>query len=315
MDVRIKLGLSVLSALVIGAIAACAGQVVDADGNAIVEGDAGNVNAKGDGAPSTTSGGDDSGTTTPVPTGDDGGSATILDSGPPATIGDIDSGPDAGPTPDAGLPAGECNTLADCSQSLTGVSGVTCNTTTHQCVITCSGDNYDVNGVVSDGCEVANPCPNGNGTQKCPVEHSTASATDLGSFDCSDGDSAQNDTASVPSDARTHNPAVVAFDGTAGAAPTVLHIYASGGFTCEDDLNLNLQMNGAAHPACYSLVAQVVGGNTYTCGQTDATGLCQIQNGSGSYSDGSDIYILVSKLDSCGTTDADHGAFTITGHL
>ena len=312
-----------LSALVIAAVGACAGQVVDPDGNPIVAGD--DAGTKGDSGAITSSGGDDGGTGTPPPgtTDGDGGSPTILDSGPPATIGSgIDSGdPDAAPSGgDAGPAPGECNSLADCPQTLTGVSGVTCDTASHTCVITCSGDNYDVNGVVADGCEVANPCPtsapNGGGTtQLCPVEHAQSTATNLGSFSCTDSDSEQDVIGAVPSDARTHNPAVVAFDGTAGAAPTVFLINGSGGTFCEDDLNLNLQMNGSAHPTCYSLVAQVVGGSTYTCAQTDPTGLCPIANGSGSYSDGSNIYITVSKLDSCTTTEPDDGAFTITGHL
>ncbi len=315
MDVRITLGLSALSILVLAAIGACAGEVVDANGNPVVGADGGTVVGT-DGAPSTSTGGDDgsdAGTNLPPPAVD-GGPATMIDSGPPATIGggDDSGAQDAGN--DSALPSGECNALGDCPQTLPGVSGVSCDTANHVCVITCSGDNYDVNGVVGDGCEFANPCPVGNGNQKCPVEHSTGTATDLGSFDCNDGDSAQNDTGSVPSDARTHNPAVLSFNGTTGAAPTVLHIKATGGLTCQDDLNLNLQMNGAAHPTCYSIVAQAPG-HTYTCAQTDGTGLCQIQNNSGSYSDGDDIYVTVSKISSCTAAQTDNGHFTITGHL
>jgi hypothetical protein len=256
---------------------------------------------------------DDGGTTNTPPPNGDGGSPTFVDSGAATIGGAVDAGDEDGAAP----PNGTCNTLSDCPYATaTGVSGVSCDTTTHLCVITCAGDNYDVNGVLSDGCEVANPCPVGNGTQLCPVEHQTSSATNLGSFDCNDSDSAQNDTGGVPSDDRTHtNPAVVAFDGTAGAAPTVFTLFGSGGALCEDDLNLNLQMTKSSHLACYSLVAQVVGGKTYTCAQTDATGLCQITNGSVSYSDGSTIYITVAKVDSCPATETDDATFTITGHL
>jgi hypothetical protein len=225
---------------------------------------------------------------------------------------------DAGTLPDSGgstLPTGTCDTLSDCPyQSATNVSGVAC--TNHVCVITCNGDTYDVNGVLSDGCEVANPCPTDNGGSAiCPVGHEQSAADNLGTYDCNDSDSAQNVLAAVPSDDRAHSPAVIAFDGTAGAAPIVLHIYASGGLTCEDDLNLNLQMKSPSMRLnCYSLAAATSNG-TYTCAQTDATGLCQISESSGSYSDDSDIYITIAKLDSCPATETDDGAFDLTGHL
>jgi hypothetical protein len=289
MKVRITTG---LSAVLLAAIAACVAHGVDDGSGGVVDGNDGGIAS-------------DSALETSTPASEDSGSDSASASPPPTA----DSG--------SGLAPGACDSLADCPyQSATGVSGVSCDTTSHVCVITCAGDNYDVNGILSDGCEVANPCPNGNGTQDCPVEHQTSTATNLGSFSCDDSASAQNDTGAVPSDDRTHtNPAVVAFDGTAGAAPTVFTLFASGGTFCEDDLNLNLQMGSpSTRLACYSLVAQVVGGTTYSC-QTDATGLCQITNSSGSYSDGSTIDITVAKLDSCPATETDDGAFVITGHL
>jgi hypothetical protein len=66
--------------------------------------------------------------------------------------------------------------------------------------------------------------------------------------------------------------------------------------------------------ACYSLVA-VTSDGTYTCAQTDPTGLCQILNGSGSYGDDTTIYVTIAKIDSCPATETDTGAFTLTGHL
>jgi hypothetical protein len=304
MNARITGG---LTALLLAWIGACANGVDERASGTVEEGDGGAATAEGDAGPF------EGGSGTSTPGTDDGGVAAFEDTGAATVGGSVD----AGGTADAAPAPGTCDSLADCPYAnATGVSGVSCDTTTHACAITCAGDNYDVNGLLSDGCEVANPCPVGNGTTLCPVEHAIATASSLGSFSCDDSSSTQNVTGAVPSDDRAHvAPAVVAFDGTAGAAPTVFTLVATGGL-CEDDLNLTLQMKSpSTRLACYSLVAQVVGGTTYTCAQTDATGLCQITNGSGSYADGSTINLVVSKNDACPASETDDGAFEITGHL
>jgi hypothetical protein len=321
MQLRFALGVLALGVV---AAAACAGQVVDGDQGPVGEGGLAATGEGGAGDGAATGTGSSSGGTSEdsgKPAGPiDGGHIGFEDSGA-VIVGTEDAGtpPDSGSGDSSTLPAGTCNVLADCPyQNATEVAGVAC--TDHVCVITCNGDNYDVNGVLSDGCEVPNPCPtNAPGgsstqTQHCPLGHQQASATDLGSFSCDDTSSAQNVLAFVPSDDRAHSPAVVAFDGTAGAAPVVLHLYGSGGI-CDDDLNLDLQMKTpSTRFQCYSLVA-VTNKGTYTCAQTDATGLCQISNSSGSYGDNSDIYITIAKLDSCPATETDDGAFNLTGHM
>jgi hypothetical protein len=311
MQLRVALGV-----LAFGVVVACASQVVDGD----VPAPEGGVGVEPDGGPSASgSSGGSSSSGSPSGSSSSGG-PSFEDSGAAVVGGGEDTGAkDAGDADGGGATSVQCTTLSQCPyQSATNVSGVACSDA-GLCEITCDGDNYDVNGVLSDGCEFANPCPinapnGGSPTTLCPVEHQQSSATNLGSFSCDDSSSAQNVTAAVPSDDRAHSPAVIAFDGTAGAAPVQLQIYGSGGTFCQDDLNLYLQMKTGTRLQCYSLVA-VTSDGTYTCAQTDPTGLCQILNGSGSYGDGTTIYVTIAKLDSCPASETDTGAFTLTGHL
>ena len=206
----------------------------------------------------------------------------VFDSGPPAVIGGgTDAGDDGatGSGDDGGTtgactgtaqPDGGCSTLADCPYACkTNVSGVAC--TGGACVITCNGENYDVNGVLSDGCEVAGQCVASQSTPKCPVDdHTQALAANAGSYPCDDGSSAQNMTGTVPSDYRTHVPAIDAFDMTTGAAPDYFSILGTGGTFCEDDANLTLTMTGTTQPACYVLTMLTDNNGGQTC--TDVGG-------------------------------------------
>jgi len=262
------------------------------------------------------------------PTGSTGATGPgVFDSGPPAVVGGGTDAGDDGPTgsgDDSGTsgsctgtaqPDGGCSTLADCPYACkTNVSGVAC--TAGACVITCNGENYDVNGVLSDGCEVAGQCVASQSTPKCPVDdHTQALAANAGSYPCDDGPSAQNMTGTVPSDYRTHLPAIDAFDMTTGAAPDYFSIVGTGGTLCEDDANLTLTMSGTTtQPDCYVLNLLTDNNGGQSC--TTSGGSCSISNGSGSYSDGSTLYVWVSKAPSCAAaTTPDDGQFTITGHL
>jgi len=51
--------------------------------------------------------------------------------------------------------------------------------------------------------------------------------------------------------------------------------------------------------------------NNY-CG-TDAGGHCSITNSYGSYADGTDLFITISKT--CSTAQPDNASYTVTGHL
>src|SRR5207253_1137173 len=95
-----------------------------------------------------------------------------------------------------------------------------------QCGITCRGENYDVDNNAANGCEIAD----GGGPG-----HSIATATYLGSKQCTDSTSATTAGGIVPSDSRVHNPPVESFNGTVGAAPDYFSVVGNGscsGFLC-----------------------------------------------------------------------------------
>ena len=236
---------------------------------------------------------------------------TVVDSGPPAMIGN-DGGPSGA---DSSTPSGGCMSLADCPYgTATNVEAVAC--VDGGCVITCNGENYDVNGTLADGCEVAAICPSSQGAQICPIDdHTSQKAASIGSFSCVDSASQQNITGTIPSDAREHVPAIDGFDPVTGSAPNYFTIHGTGG-VCVDDANLSLQMAApTAQLPCYVLHLLTDKNNGQTC-QTDSTGHCDITNTSASYSDNSDLSVWITKAPSCTAAGfPDDGKFAITGHL
>ncbi len=252
--------------------------------------------------------------------GSDGGAGGpgVFDSGPPAVIGGQDAGGDGG------APGGSCTTLAGCPyENAPNVAGVSC-LADGGCAIACKGESYDVNGALADGCEVDASCPVANQATLCPVDdHAQASAAFVGSFSCTDSASAQALSGTIPSDARQHLPPVDGFVALTGAAPAFFRITGTGGL-CDDDANFALAMVAPTKQmACYMLTL-ITDKQTQTC-NTSSQGQCSISNGSGSYTDNSDIYVEVSKLDyvdgdggvvACAAGETmDDGAFQVTGHL
>ena len=214
--------------------------------------------------------------------------------------GGTDGGGDAactgtGTTPDN---CGPCGVVCPGYGQTTAVVGCT----SPNCTFACKGESYDCNGNPADGCEVADTFPN---------THSQATALYLGSFGCGDSESAQNISGLLPSDARSHNPAVPGFDATKGDAPDWFRIYGSGGGLCQDDIDLTLQVSGSATPACFRLQA-ITNVSTYTC-QTSSSGSCNFSPGMSSYGDGTDIYLVVDRT--CATVASERVSYTITGHL
>jgi hypothetical protein len=271
--------------------------------------------------------------------GDDSGSQTTYDASPITADAGSDTGPaadDAGTTSDGGSDGGSspgtggdggCTGSADCSalSGKPGVSGVACSN--GACVITCDANHYDVNGDPSDGCEVADACAVQTGSTTInpacgpsssdPIDdHTQANAAFVGSFPCDDGSSQQHIAAIIPSDDRPHNPMADNFDVVTGSAPDYFKISATGGTFCQDDANLDIQMSApVAHKGCYQLhlLTDKNGGQSCT---TDSNGHCSITNGSGSYSDGSTIYVWVLKSPSCTAAQfPDDAPYVITGHL
>ncbi len=238
-----------------------------------------------------------------APAGD--AAPSVYDAGAPANpYGDAGGG--GAPDPDGGTDAaagggGPCQTAADCPGAGKPNDTVTC--LSHACALSCVGEHYDVNGDPADGCEVADsPIAN----------HRAADAIDVGTFSCVDGSSAQNLDGMIPSDARVHDgPSIAGFDSITGSAPDFYVIHASGGI-CDDDVNLALAVSGSRAPGCYRLTVNTDKNGGQIC-QTDATGHCSITNGTGSYSDGSDIQVVVQKT--CGASTTETAVFAVTGHL
>jgi hypothetical protein len=161
-----------------------------------------------------------------------------------------------------------------------------------------------VNNQAADGCEVAD-APMGN--------HVAATPADLGSTGCADGNGhTVHHDGKLPSDTRVHtNPMVAGFDAASGSAPDELKVTGSGGTFCEDDVNITLTVTGSTAPTCYRLHI-VTTDIDMTC-NTNASGTCNITAGSGSYNDGSDLHITVTKT--CSSTTRDGPTYTVDGHL
>ncbi len=171
------------------------------------------------------------------------------------------------------------------------------------CSFSCMGESYDVDNDISNGCEKTDS-PLGN--------HAIGAAVDVGSFPCTDGSSNRNISGSMHSDQRTHgNPPVPGFDAMSGSAPDWYQLYADGGF-CQNEVVLTLNADGTGNLACYRLTVYTNNG-TYSC-DTNANGDCTVnENGTGAYSDNTNIQIEVRKT--CPATSPGSVTYTVTGHL
>lgn len=191
---------------------------------------------------------------------------------------------------------GDCATACPGAGSTTSTS--TCTNST--CSLSCNAEQYDADGNTSNGCEVLDT-PAGH--------HTLATAFGAGSNTCSDSD-AFSASGVLPSDTRPHAPAIVGFDAVSGSAPDFLVVDATGGNLCLNNLSLTLAVSGAANLACYRLDV-TTDKNTYSC-TTGSNGNCTVNDGSGSYSDGSTITLVVSRT--CAAAPAN-ATWTLDGHF
>lgn len=179
---------------------------------------------------------------------------------------------------------------------------VTCDAN-QMCGFSCQGESYNVNKNKADGCEKTDS-PLGNHVQNAAV--------DIGMLPCDDTLSVINISGKIDSDADMHaNPSINGFNATTGAAPDYFHVLATGGLPCQNDLNVNLQVNGSGSPACYQITANTNKG-PYSC-KTNGSGFCSITNGAGSYGDGTDIWFIIEKT--CNTNVTEEVTYSLTGHL
>jgi hypothetical protein len=165
----------------------------------------------------------------------------------------------------------------------------------------CTGDYYDVDNSLSDGCEAFQPAQ----------FHTKDTAGFVGSYSCSDS-AVGMISEQLPSDQRVHeNPIVAGFDPTSGSAPLWFSINATGGFTCVNDYNVTLSVSTAVSPQCYDLT--VITDKGTASGQTNSLGSVTLTAGSGSYSDNTTVYLEVNKVSGCFIPDDP--SFTIQFHL
>jgi len=197
-----------------------------------------------------------------------------------------------------------CQTVVDCPGAGAPGANVTCSDS--RCTFSCKGDAYDANGLPSDGCEVVDPVT---------WNHDESGAVDLGYTSCLDSSSHQDILGLLPSDARRHEgPSIDGFNAPVGAAADWYVIGANGG-SCEDDIDFTIQIDGAARPDRYRMTVST-DKHSYDC-TTDANGRCQVKDGSGSYTDETDVFIFVEKLNGgdAATCAPDATQYRITGHL
>lgn len=195
------------------------------------------------------------------------------------------------------------------AETVTGTDGAAQGTATltgsDPVTMTCEGENYDVNGDMSDGCEQAQPSP-GHTTQ--------GTALNEGSKTCTDGTSQLNLTGqSLLSDSRVHaNPAVSGFDTSVGSAPFWITEFASGGTFCTNDYSLTFTTSGGGSTACYKATIT-------TDKLQNSTGLLTgsdtqtISHGSGAYSDGTTITIEIQKV--CNLPIQEAVSWQLSWHL
>jgi hypothetical protein len=140
--------------------------------------------------------------------------------------------------------------------------------------------------------------------------HTQATASLVGNLPCDDASSNPNITGSLQSDRVTHTPSIVSFNAGVGSAPDVWRVHGTGGLTCQDDYSITLTVT-SPHANCYELLFNTDKTNA-NCIVTSG-GLCTVSGGSGSYTDGSDIFFTVQKV--CSLPTDESAAYTVTGHL
>lgn len=188
---------------------------------------------------------------------------------------------------------GKANTVVGCNQP--------------ECTFACSGESYDVDDNVANGCEVTDPTK-GN--------HTVDNAINVGNWSCKDNADNAPITGHIPSDSQIHLPPIEGFDGNTGSAPDWFKIFGVGSLACTNQVYLRLTMQGSTRPTCYNLWVETSRG-TWQC-NTDATGTCLIDTGGSSrWDDDTFIYVRVSKRNvaGCTATSRDKPSYSIKGHF
>ncbi len=171
------------------------------------------------------------------------------------------------------------------------------------CSLTCKGDNYDVDGDPSNGCEQT--YTGGGHTKDENVAISLGNMSSCAS-------SAVTPASTIYSDARIHtNPQVLAFNVATGAAPQWWVVNATGDGFCGNDLDVTLNMTGATGN-CYKLTVLANDGVKTWTAQTSG-GVAHIHEDAGAYASGTQVFFKVEKT--CSSSVREAASYTITYHL
>jgi hypothetical protein len=205
-------------------------------------------------------------------------------------------------SPNVCAPLGTISNCGSCGNACAGQttsSDAVC--AVGNCGMTCRGERYDANANASDGCEAADN-PTGN--------HTIPTAILLGNHSCNDSDTITG-TGSLPSDSRAHiSPGITGFNTSTGAAPDYFTIAATGGL-CTNDIALTLTVTGATTPACFKLTV-IASSGSFNC-TTNASATCTVSRGSGAYTDGSNITVIVEKT--CTLPNVQQVTYAVGGHI
>ena len=82
---------------------------------------------------------------------------------------------------------------------------------------------------------------------------------------------------------------------------------------CLNDVSFAVNVTGAANLACYRATISTNLG-AYTC-QTNGSGACTIVRGSGSYTDGTSVFINIERTCPLIPDGGDLGTYVFSGHL
>ncbi len=195
------------------------------------------------------------------------------------------------------------NPAASCPGFGAPHDNVTFDVTTNSCTFSCQGENYDVDGIPGNGCEVADS-PTGNHTQNSALRQPDQSTCD--------GLPNGQIQGMLPSDFRVHNPTFLGFDSITGSAPdwyVVKAVDTSQFGTCPSDLRVTLTVTNSSSPTCYHLQAMTATG-VYS-GQTDNTGTLSLSYSGLSYPSGSDVFFSISNTCNTGPTP-QNASYTLT---
>lgn len=211
--------------------------------------------------------------------------------------GQLSNGCEAGTTSN---PA-HCGSCTPCPGYGLVSTNVGCNI--NSCSFSCRGDNYDVNGALSDGCEVAD-----NSALHIPG----SAAGDRGSKSCVDADSMDTFSGIVASDLRTHeNPVIPGFVAATGTAPDYWEVTGTGGAFCINDFTFIFTTSGGGTTPCYLFTVESDRYSDFVFLSGSQTG--SISAGIGAY--GSDTSIQITVQKTCSVMMSEAVSYTVLYHL